>query len=356
MCFVQDFLCQGSNWGYCETPKNSGKIKPAGCAGALWNLGIMLTWSAANPTFWLALNSSQSIQGVSPGSGYAIGTFSDEQIGQCYNVLHFSGGSSYGGFQRDTYINFTCGPTTAITMMQESPKYTYHFIATCQSCCANPMCYIGNNFLSAKSTLNHVLLQESAETAPLWEVTQGSCAVQDGGCISSPNYPSTYAANQSCSIKVNGDFLLDIKHFQTEPDFDVLVVNGVNYSGTVGPVRVTPNGTITWMSDDSYELHGWLICPLVVPEHVEGLNTSLKGCACKAWDTRKYPKCNSTLCCNPTLDMHGDWCYLEDPLCNGGDEVGYCTAHSMDESLATNQGTMLALGLTASLLTLQQMF
>lgn len=47
------------------------------------------------------------------------------------------------------------------------------------------------------------------------------------------------------------------------------------------------------------------------------------GCACKeTWTATGFPEC-TTYCCNPDDDARGDWCFVEDPVCEG-ESYGYC--------------------------------
>jgi len=55
--------------------------------------------------------------------------------------------------------------------------------------------------------------------------------------------------------------------FETEHEYDVLTVNGVNYSGRLGPEGIAPWGTMSWSADlvDQYkgwrQYEGWRLCP-----------------------------------------------------------------------------------------------
>ncbi|CAE7202543.1 unnamed protein product [Symbiodinium natans] len=81
----------------------------------------------------------------------------------------------------------------------------------------------------------------------------GSCAV-DGACVSSPNYPGQYPDGEGCIIQVapldpERPLAIDVVDFSTEWSWDLLTVNGVDYSGTNGPEGVLPTGNITWNAD-----------------------------------------------------------------------------------------------------------
>jgi len=95
----------------------------------------------------------------------------------------------------------------------------------------------------------------------------GPCTV-NGTCISSPNYPSEYAGGQSCTITPEGlaiGQLLSATAFNTEKNFDKLIVNGVTYDGTTGPSNVLLESAFTWSSDSSSHRSGWEVCAHAAP-------------------------------------------------------------------------------------------
>merc|ERR1712188_323649 len=55
-----------------------------------------------------------------------------------------------------------------------------------------------------------------------------------------------------------------VEAFHTEANYDLLVVNGVSYSGNLGreggPHGVIPSGAIQWSSDYSIVKTGWKLC------------------------------------------------------------------------------------------------
>lgn len=108
---------------------------------------------------------------------------------------------------------------------------------------------------------------------PTWTVLIGTCRIDDEGCLTSPNYPSTYNKDDRCEIQVraNNDKHIHVVSFATELYYDKLTVNGKSYSGTSGPEGVTPHGTIIWESDDEDPSAGWKLCAEAAKE--------------KAWDT-----------------------------------------------------------------------
>merc|ERR1719451_198875 len=101
----------------------------------------------------------------------------------------------------------------------------------------------------------------------MWSVCSGPCQLDADGCVYSPNYPSGYANEQSCDIRVNPSqeaSPIAVEAFHTEANYDLLVVNGVSYSGNLGsqggPHGVIPSGAIQWSSDYSIVKTGWKLC------------------------------------------------------------------------------------------------
>jgi hypothetical protein len=90
-------------------------------------------------------------------------------------------------------------------------------------------------------------------------IASGSCTVV-GDCFRSPNYPSDYSSSSDCEIGVFQTVLLNVKSFLTESCCDDLIVNGVDYSGSVGPNLVTTSSPIYWDADSSVVKSGFEIC------------------------------------------------------------------------------------------------
>jgi len=98
--------------------------------------------------------------------------------------------------------------------------------------------------------------------APAFEVTSGSCTVDGGNCVLSPNWPSYYGDNHKCNINVknpNGA-KLQVVDFLLESGYDFLTVNHKKYSGSTGPMDTVAKGNIEWSSDYSVKKTGWKIC------------------------------------------------------------------------------------------------
>lgn len=104
--------------------------------------------------------------------------------------------------------------------------------------------------------------KEAGEPVVPFEVTKGTCTVDDKGCAMSTNYPDEYPVSEHCTIKVNVPSKpITVKTFGTEQGYDLLTVNGVPYSGLDGPEGLIPEGDITWYSDPIVaKAPGWKIC------------------------------------------------------------------------------------------------
>ena len=95
----------------------------------------------------------------------------------------------------------------------------------------------------------------------------GPCTVI-GACVRSPNHPFDYGVSQSCTITPESPavgWLLTATAFSTESGYDKLTVNGVEYSGTTGPMGVELSGAFTWSSDGFSNRDGWEVCAQAAP-------------------------------------------------------------------------------------------
>ena len=85
-------------------------------------------------------------------------------------------------------------------------------------------------------------------------MTKGKGCTTSGSCFQSLNYPNDYGYGETCSITVlsvlSGESLNSIV-FDTQLNYDKLIVKGVEYSGTSGPsdIAVSVNDVFTWSSD-----------------------------------------------------------------------------------------------------------
>ena len=105
-----------------------------------------------------------------------------------------------------------------------------------------------------------------------------SCRV-DGGCISSTNFPSSYPNDDECNLQAppldpQHPLAMEVVSFSTEQGYDFLTVNGVLYSGNVGPQSIVPEGTISWRADARRESR------LAVMRHAKALTCLFQGQQC----------------------------------------------------------------------------
>lgn len=111
---------------------------------------------------------------------------------------------------------------------------------------------------------NHSCAQPPPSEAG-FEVTKGNCeTTESGSCVTSTNYPSSYANRDKCTITASA-MKLNVVDFETESPFDKLTVEGKRYSGSGksrGPqdVAVKEGSTLNWQSDGSVVRKGWKIC------------------------------------------------------------------------------------------------
>jgi hypothetical protein len=94
-------------------------------------------------------------------------------------------------------------------------------------------------------------------------VLEGSCTATAEGCITSPNWPANYGNSESCRIAVGTDVSLVVQSFATESGYDLLTVNGVQYSGSgegLQGLTTRAGDVLTWASDSVVHHDGWHIC------------------------------------------------------------------------------------------------
>jgi len=109
-----------------------------------------------------------------------------------------------------------------------------------------------------------------------WNVA-GPCRAAPGEphCVTSPNWPSNYENDQSCTMVMpnRGQMYLQAPSFLTETgNFDPLTINGNMYSGNgdglAGGGVVPFSGEVTWISDGSNTYPGWKICAYSSPNSI----------------------------------------------------------------------------------------
>ena len=112
-------------------------------------------------------------------------------------------------------------------------------------------------------------------------VESGACATtNEGTCVASPNYPSSYGNDEECQITLSGAMTLTATAFNTEGSWDKLFIcqdgvtcsqgtgqDGVEvaYSGDTGPTNVVTSGPLRWRSDYSNGGSGWEGCAQPAP-------------------------------------------------------------------------------------------
>jgi len=156
-----------------------------------------------------------------------------------------------------------------------------------------------------------------------WSLQSGPCSVDQVGCIMSPGYDADkgtlYGNAQACVFSVNSAAVIEAQDFNTEADYDILVVDSLKYSGSKSPHQKTPSASITWSSDGSLANSGWKLCPKVAPAA-----KTKKDCECKNGPWSYSGVTIQGSCGNPDGDSGGDWCLVKDKACEGGATWGYC--------------------------------
>jgi hypothetical protein len=170
-----------------------------------------------------------------------------------------------------------------------------------------------------------------------FEVESGSCTTS-GKCFQSPNYPNNYGFDQTCSIKVlsvgSGEKLETVA-FYTEQDYDMLTINGIEYSGTAGPggVVVSAGDNMTWSSDGADNELGFQVCLAVLCTETNGATLNSGPCLCGAMqcmaesglfcyaDGSKCAASALTMCAiqnNSATNIADCWCGSEECTASSG--------------------------------------
>mmetsp|Transcript_88816 Transcript_88816/g.108644 ORF Transcript_88816/g.108644 Transcript_88816/m.108644 type:complete len:417 (+) Transcript_88816:85-1335(+) len=97
----------------------------------------------------------------------------------------------------------------------------------------------------------------------MWKVVEGDCVMDEKQCIMTPGFPKNYTSADYCRIAVNDAAAVPIvvEKFQTENNYDSLIVNCEPFSGDRSPSGIVPNSDIFWASDGSLTGVGWKLCP-----------------------------------------------------------------------------------------------
>ena len=102
------------------------------------------------------------------------------------------------------------------------------------------------------------------------------CSI-DGVCVQSSNYGvDNYGVSETCSVNVPAGQAISVEAFETETGYDLLTINGNDYSGPartggecrpgrfnrcgMDPTLVTDGTPIEWNSDHDIAKRGWKIC------------------------------------------------------------------------------------------------
>ncbi|CAJ1407924.1 unnamed protein product [Effrenium voratum] len=118
-----------------------------------------------------------------------------------------------------------------------------------------------NNGYTAESACCACGGGQAASISGPWMILSGPCIMQDG-CIQSPGYPSNYSDNEHCTIEVNTTLARPVRvvDFQTEYKYDLLTVNGQQFSGRRQPAGIVPHTSMSWESDGDTTMRGWKLC------------------------------------------------------------------------------------------------
>jgi len=116
-------------------------------------------------------------------------------------------------------------------------------------------------------SMDNVITED--DPVALLHLISGQC-VTDGLCVSSPNFPNNYGDNERCELSVtSGNYApFAVEAFNTESSWDVLIIDGVGYSGdSEDPdsrarlvAGVVPTNSISWQPDESTTKSGFRIC------------------------------------------------------------------------------------------------
>jgi len=121
-------------------------------------------------------------------------------------------------------------------------------------------------------------------------------------CISSNDNAGSYNDNEWCAIEFFEDIVLTFDAFDTEQHFDVIIVDGVHYSGPKMPPPLIHPSHIVWGTDYSDHKKGWRACRSSQSWFIQG-----EGCS---FDDQQ--QCVSSLGYHPSGPVdgygNGQWC------------------------------------------------
>lgn len=375
-CFVVDEQCEGGNYGTCESASSPVAPQPTPSGGharytkencecqEVWTLeggGQLCDHSCCNP---------------------------DDDAGGdwCFVISEDCQGTNYGYCVDNSTPPDSEVDIIPVTRKGCACKQDWDLVDApggCDHYCCNPdhreadWCFVDDT--ECEGAAWGFCEEEAADldgSLAAWSIKSGECSIDGAGCVCSPEYPRQYQNSQMCFIDIgNGKKMIHVADFNTEKGYDLLTVNGKEYSGSVGPDGVIPTERIKWESDSSGRHTGWKLCPEPAPVAVDVANMSLvkmplsasssgllqstvkstrrhrrsnetrkskvqaqlrrttRGCACKsAWAlpasgsdsaASRELACEGA-CCNPDGDSKGSWCLVESVACEGR-RWGYCS-------------------------------
>jgi len=256
----------------------------------------------------------------------------------CINALHYEG---YGCVYENTCdfgVHFTCDSFACEIPLLARAGLTFYTCGGSEltEICDNPAaCTVWSDAPAATTTpppppttpppttteplTTTQPVPQGETTAPpepsRWEVLSGSCQIDAEGCLTSPNYPGSYADYGECRIHVQQPALGSVSavgNFEVEHGYDYLTINGQQYAGygpTAGPQDVTPSGEITWHSDFSVTMAGWKLCPTESQPSPPPMPTGGPDCGSEEFHDC-YHRCVPCLGCygSECLDANGGRC------------------------------------------------
>lgn len=142
-----------------------------------------------------------------------------------------------------------------------------------------------------------------------WQVMKGDCKIDENCCLTSPNYPDNYGADQTCFIEVGSDpGPIEQRRFQTEGWWDTFELKtfagSQHFSGSTGPHDEIPYGEIRFTSDGSINKRGFKLC---LPRRGECPKNGWKK-ASHCQETFSYRGVEYSGC--STVDHDGGWCQV----------------------------------------------
>merc|ERR1719329_852081 len=100
----------------------------------------------------------------------------------------------------------------------------------------NLLLYVRQDDPATTITTTSTSTTNGCMSSGMWSICAGPCLLDSFGCVRSPNFPSQYTNGHSCDIRINAGEASPIlvEAFATEANYDIMVVNNVQYSGDLG--------------------------------------------------------------------------------------------------------------------------